>query len=123
MKFIIKIILIAGLSYLLQLLFPFWVVAIVAFIINIAIQTNGWTSFLSGFIGVGLLWFIVASGIDSRSEGILSDQVAELFYVNSFLLKIITGFIGGLVAGFGGLCARMLFKRKSKTPRGPKYYS
>lgn len=122
MKFIVKVILIAGLCYPLQLILPFWIVAVVAFIINLAIQTNGWSSFFSGFIAISILWFVVASGLDSRNEGMLSAKIAELFSVNSLMLTFITAIIGGLVAGFGGLTARMLFTRKEKV-RSSKYYS
>jgi len=124
MKFVIKAILIAGLCYLTQLILPFWIVAVVAFIINLTIQSSGWSSFFSGFIGVAALWFIVASGIDSRTSSILTEKVAEVFFIDNLLLMCVTALIGGLVTGFGGLSARMLFSRKAKAGRsGSKYYS
>ncbi len=121
MKFIIKLISILGLCYLLQLILPFWVVAIVAFLVNLAIKTGAWSSFLSGFIAVSLLWFVVATGIDNRTDSILTDKIAALFSVSSFLLTVITALIGGLVAGMGGLTARMLHAQPKKSKS--KYYS
>ena len=121
MKFVIKLILIIVLCYLLQLILPFWVVAIVAFLVNLAIKSNGWSSFFSGFLGVALLWFLVASGIDSRTESILTHRVAELFSLSNFLLTVVTAVIGGLVAGMGGLTASMLQAQSKKSKS--KYYS
>jgi len=122
MKFIIKVILIAGLAYILQLILPFWIIAVVAFIINYTIKTNGWTSFFSGFVGVFLLWFIVASAIESHAGDTLVNKVSEIFSLSNLLLKIVTATVGALVAGFAGLTARMLFTR-GESRRTGKYYS
>lgn len=121
MKFIIKLISILGLCYLLQLILPFWVVAIVAFLVNLAIKTNGWSSFFSGFFAVGTLWFIVATGIDNRTDSILTEKIADLFSISNLLLTVVTAIIGGLVAGMGGLTAHTL-QAKSKKSKS-KYYS
>jgi len=122
MKFILKIILIAGLTYILQLVLPFWIIAVVAFILNYAIKTNGWSSFFSGFIAVFLLWFIVVIAIESHSGEVLVSKVSELFGLSNLLLKIVTATIGALVAGLSGLTARMLFVRGGARRSG-KYYS
>ncbi|MEP2770541.1 hypothetical protein [Nonlabens ulvanivorans] len=121
MKFVVKLILIIGLCYLLQLVLPFWIVAVAAFLVNLVIKTNGWSSFFSGFFAVAILWFIVASGIDSRTDSILTERIAQLFSLSSFLLTAITAIVGGLVAGMGGLTARMLHTQSKKSKS--KYYS
>ncbi len=121
MKFVVKIILIIGLCYLLQLVLPFWIVAVASFLINMVIRTNGWSSFFSGFFAVAILWFIVASGIDNRTDSILTDRVAQLFSLSGFLLIVVSAIVGGLVAGMGGLTARMLHTQPKKSKS--KYYS
>lgn len=123
MKFIVKLILIAGLCYPLQLILPFWIVAVVALIINLTIRTSGWSSFFSGFLSVAILWYVVAAGIDSRTGSILTEKVAQLFSVPGYALLFITAFIGGLVAGFGGLTGKALADLRTKSRSGSKYYS
>jgi len=122
MKFLLKIILIAGLTYLLQLVLPFWIIAVVAFLLNYAIKTNGWSSFFSGFIAIFLLWFIVSTAIESHSGGLLVTKVGNLFGLSNLLLKIVTAIIGALIAGLSGLTARMLFVR-GESRRSGNYYS
>ncbi|MDH5368343.1 MAG: hypothetical protein OEW67_15300, partial [Cyclobacteriaceae bacterium] len=106
MKFIFKTILIAALATLLQTFFPWWSMAIAAFTISCFIYTKGFNSFFAGFISISLLWSIKAYYIDLANEQILSNKIASLFTtspsftITPLLLVIITGVIGGLVAGF-----------------------
>ena len=69
MKFIFKVILTAAVCYVVELFLPWWTVAIVSFGVNVALPTNGFNAFLSGFLGVGLLWLGMAWLIDAQSGG------------------------------------------------------
>lgn len=105
MKFAIAILLTALLSFAFGLYLSWWSVAIAAFVVAVAIRQHPGKSWLSGFLGVFLLWGILAWWIDVKNEGVLSKRIAELFSLgeNTFLLIIISAFIGALVAGFGAL--------------------
>ena len=124
MKFLVKFILIILLSYLAQQFLPWWSVVAVSFLICTLIYTSGFNSFLSGFLGVGLLWLTFAWLIDNQTESYLTLKVTNLFKLDSTLLLIgITGLVGGLAAGFGGLTGshfRKVFTR-SRKQRG--YYN
>jgi hypothetical protein len=99
-KVLVKIILIAAMSYLLQNVMGWWAVALAAFLINLIIFTKGLSSFVSGFLGVGILWFFKALITDFSTGAILSEKVADIFNLpGSTLLVIITAFIGGMAGG------------------------
>ncbi len=116
MKFLIKILLIAAISYVGQMFLPFWVVAIAGLLVSLVVKTNGFTAFLSGFIGVFGLWFLSAYFINENAQGILSEKMVTIIPVGSVLMLIIlTAVIGGLVGGFGALTGSIVhstFARK-----------
>ncbi len=123
MKFVLKMLLIAGLCYLTQLFLPWWVVAFCAFGVNLFLPTKGFNAFLSGFLGVGLLWLAVASTIDVRTDGLLTDKVAAIMSLSPpFLLVAVTGLIGGLVGGMAALTGTLLRNlRHSEDVKGSYY--
>jgi len=109
LKFLIKIGFTAILAYLFQQMFPWWSIAIASFLISFIISSNGFSSFISGFLGIGLLWFLFATRIDMLTESILTNRVAGIFSLpNGFLLILVTAIIGGLVGGFGALTGSQL---------------
>lgn len=124
MRFIFKTILIAGISYLLELYLPWWSVLVAAFMVNLWLPTKGLSSFLSGFLGVGLLWLIYAWLIDADTASIMSERMARLFSLgNPALMITLTGLAGGLAGGFASLSGshfRLIFM-KDVPKRG--YYS
>lgn len=124
MKFILKLVLIAGISAVLQLFLPFWSVAIVAFVVCLVFGGSGFSSFLSGFLGVGILWTLAAIIIDTNTSSILSEKIANVLPLdgNVTLLILITVLLGALVGGFGALSGSMfrsLFQKQKKAG----YYS
>ncbi|MGZ5134431.1 MAG: hypothetical protein ACXWCG_04755 [Flavitalea sp.] len=105
MKFIVSLLLTALLSFTAGLYLPWWSIAVCAFVVSALILQSPWKSFLSGFAGVFLLWFILTWLIDSANDHILSNKIAQIFPLGgvSFLLILLTAFIGGLVAGLAAL--------------------
>lgn len=114
MKFLAALILTALLSFIAGLYLPWWGIAIAAFAVGVLIIQKAGISFLSGFLGVLLLWSGLSFWIDTRNEGILSARIGELLGIgsNSFLLILITGFIGGLVGGFAAMSGTFLRSAK-----------
>lgn len=110
MKFLVSILLIALLSFALGLEFPWWSLAVAAFVVAALIHQRAGKSFLSGFLGVFLLWGILAFIIDQRNQQTLSRKIAELFSLGegSLLLILITALVGGLVAGFAAMSGSYL---------------
>ncbi|WKN43637.1 hypothetical protein [Tunicatimonas pelagia] len=123
MKFVVKIVLIAGLSYIAEQFLPWWSVVLCAFLVNLLIPTKGFNAFISGFLGVGILWLVFAWMIDSSTDSILTDKIAQLFELNqSGLVVAATAAIGGLSGGFGALTGSLLRTINQKEVAKPGYY-
>jgi hypothetical protein len=119
MKFILRIILISVICYFTANLLPWWSIAIVAAAVSFLLPGNGFNVWLSGFLGVGLLWMAMAWKVDTESASIMSEKILELFPIDELgLLVIATGAIGGLVGAFSALTGnlfRKMFMKKKKT--------
>ena len=110
MKFIISLLLTALLSFSLCLFLPWWIIAVAAFIVALAIQQSPGISFITGFIALFLLWSIMSWWISSANNDILASKMAMIILKKQSpgMLILITGLIGGLVAGFAALSGSLL---------------
>jgi hypothetical protein len=112
MKFTISLILTALLSFATCLFLPWWSIAIAAFIVALAIPNKPRVSFLSGFLALFLLWALLAVYISTNNNDLLAHKVSLLILKmdSPAILILITGLIGGLVAGFAALTASYIRK-------------
>lgn len=101
MKFVVAAVLTALLGFTIVLFMPWWSVAITSLIVAIAVSQKPLLAFLAGFTGIFLLWGTHAFIIDSLNKHILAPKVADILHMGSSSMPIIlvTGFMGGLVAG------------------------
>ncbi len=118
MKFIVSAILIILFSFLACLYFPWWSIAIIAFIISILIQQGHLASFICGFISLFLLWGFLSFWISSENGNILAHRFSLLiFKTDSPLLLIgVTALIGSMVAGFAALTGSYFRKENITEP-------
>ncbi|KAF0236994.1 MAG: hypothetical protein Q8K64_00410 [Sediminibacterium sp.] len=114
MKMIASIILTALLAYVCGLFtsIPWFSFALTSFIVAMAIHQKPGKSFLSGFLGVSLLWIVLAYLKDIVNEHILASKVAEILPLGGSYIAVIlvTGLVGGLVSGLAAMTAS--FTRK-----------
>lgn len=112
MKFITALILTMLLSFAACLFLPWWSIAISAFIVAVLIPQKPRRAFITGFMGLLLLWGGICSWIDFGNEHLLSKKMALLLPLSGsyVLLIIITALIGALVGGFGALSGSYLRK-------------
>jgi len=105
MKTVFNIILIAILAYVVHLYLPFWwLIAISSSLVSFAFGENTWKTFLSGFLGIFLLWIVLTSINSFDNDFILANRMANVLpFKNSFFLILASSFIGGLVGGFSSL--------------------
>jgi hypothetical protein len=112
MKFITAIILTALTGFIAGILSfsPWWGFAITSFLVAVLVHQKGGKAFLSGFLGIFLLWAGLAFWMDSKNNGILSHKIAQILPLNgnSLLLILLTGVVGGLVAGFAAMSGSYL---------------
>jgi hypothetical protein len=123
MKFLIKTILIAGIAYFIADFTPWFAVVGVAFFVALLIRSSGIGAFMSGFIGIGLLWIIQSWMIDTENASLLSTKIAQLFSLPAgWYMIIISGVVGGLVAGFGALSGHTLRNLIQAPKKKSAYY-
>ncbi len=110
MKFLLKLLLIAGITFALQCYLPWWCIAIAPFIVNGIIKTKGSGAFFSGFFGIFLLWLGLCFMAKSTAEGLLLEGMAQILPLqgNVILLIIVTSFLGGIVGGISGYAGNAL---------------
>ena len=112
MKFIIVILLTALLGFAAPLYFTWWSFAVCSFIIAVLIHQKPLMAFLATFLGLFLLWGIMAIWIDNANNHLLSAKIAMILplHGSTTLLILITALIGGLVSGFAGLTGSLARK-------------
>lgn len=92
-------------SFLLQLIAPWWIVTVVAFITCGILGKTGKTSLWSSFTAIFILWISVALYKSIPNEHLLASRVGDMLMVKSWILVLIlTGVLGGFVAAISGLC-------------------
>lgn len=114
MKFLVAIILTALLAFISGLFLPWWGIAVTSLLVAVLVHQKAGKAFLAGFLGVFFLWAALAWWIDMKNNGVLSKKIASVLPLggNAILLILVTGFIGGLVAGMAAMSGSFL--RSSK---------
>ena len=110
MKFVTATILTAILAFISGLFLPWWGMAITSLLVAVLVHQKGWKAFIAGLLGVFFLWAGLAWWMDMKNNGVLSERIAAVLPLggNSILLIIVTGLVGGLVAGLGALTGSYL---------------
>ena len=110
MKFLVAIVLTALLAFISGLFLPWWGIAITSLLVALLVHQKAGKAFFSGLLGVFLLWAGLAWWIDMKNNGVLSKRIASVLPLggNAILLILITGLIGGLVAGLAAMSGSFL---------------
>lgn len=114
MKFFISLLLIAILSFVACLYFPWWSIAVIAFAVIAFIPQKPVAAFLCGFAAIFIFWAALSFFISSNNDHVLAHKVSLIILKTDspFWLVFATAMIGGLVAGFAGLTASFIRKRE-----------
>lgn len=128
MKILIKILLIAGLSYLSLQYFPWWSAGIISFVVAFLLtqrpkrrifgnQAPPTFNFFIGFIALFLLWGLTAFSIDIQNQSLLSGKIAQLLMSQSepvengsYLMILASACVGGMIGGFAAMTGGYLAK-------------
>ncbi len=91
-----------------QLVLPWWIICPIAMGLAFWKAKTAGNAFFSGFAAVFLLWVIVGLFHSIPNENLLANRIGQLFTLpesqfNWVIILIVTGIIGGLVAGFSAL--------------------
>jgi hypothetical protein len=114
MRFLLSILLTAVLAFVAGMYLEWWSIAIAAFLVALLLPQRLGRSFLAGFLGIFILWGVLAFWIDIKNDSLLSNKMAELFGLGSsgILLVLITALVGALVAGFAAMSGSSLRGRR-----------
>ena len=117
MRSIIVVLLIAFLSFAACLFFPWWSIAIVAFVVVLLIPIHPGKAFAAGFFALFLLWGGLSYWISNNNHDVLAHKMSVLVLKqdNPLFLVLATACIGALVAGFGALTGSVIRYRSSNT--------
>jgi hypothetical protein len=109
------------LAFVSGLYLPWWGVAPAAFLVSVLLPQKPFLAFLAAFLGVFLLWEMLAWWIDNRNNSILSQKIAQLLQLGNStgLLILVTSLVGALVAGGAALAASYLRLPKPQEPDLP----
>ena len=92
-------------SFLLQMVLPWWVVIVISFAACGILGKTGKIAFWHPFFAILLLWIGMALFKSIPNHHILATRIAEMLKVQFWpLVLLITGLLGGLVAGISGFC-------------------
>ncbi|WP_018612780.1 hypothetical protein [Segetibacter koreensis] len=110
MKFFIAFILTALLSFSWALFFPWWIIAVAAFIVAALIPQSRFKAFICGFLALFFLWGGQAALIDTKNGHLLSTKVAQILPLGGSYIAIIlfTALVGGIIAGLAALTGSFL---------------
>ena len=123
MRFFLAFILTFLLSFIAGLYLPWWSIALVAFLVALLLPQSAGRSFGAGFAAVFLLWGLLALWRDLPNKSLLSQKIAQLFYLqgSSLLLILVTALVGGIVAGFAAMSGSTIRPyRKSRVKMKPE---
>ncbi|UOQ97846.1 hypothetical protein MUN81_21790 [Hymenobacter sp. 5317J-9] len=110
-------ILILVLASAVQLDLPWWSLAVVAFVVGLAIAPSGKAAFWAGFAGTALSWILPAAWLAYQNDGLLAHRVAQLLPLGGSVpvLVLVAGLIAGLAGGLAALAGTWL--RQALRPR------
>ena len=98
-------------SALLQVFLPWWVVAVVPFLVLLIRPATASGAFGTGFLSISLLWLAYGFYLHLMSDGAMSDRIAGIFSLpNGLLLLLVSAIIGGLTGGLAGLSGSLTRK-------------
>lgn len=95
--------LIALLTFAIQSFLPWWSITLFPLLLGFTVLRHWKEAFFAAFTGVFLLWVIHASVQHYSSTGAMGQIMSDTIGVPLPVLILITGLLGGLVAGLGGL--------------------
>lgn len=109
MKFFLRLILIGILTYFVSMIAPWWIIIIIGLLSGLTISGASLPVFMSGFLGVGMVWMGYAWKLDSENDSRFSTMISEIMRINDpLLLIVLTGVIGGLCGGFSAMTGSLI---------------
>lgn len=98
-------------SFLLNMILPWWSIAIPGLILGYQFHPDSGKAFSTGFLALFVLWSAQALYVHILNDGILATRIAEMLKVQyPWVVILITGLLGGLVSGLSTLTGSLISK-------------
>lgn len=118
MKAIFVFLVIIVLGAVAQMFLPWWIIAVVCFLMGLAFVDKASEALISGFLAVFVLWLAVAIYKSIDNDFILLDRMSALLPIhNSWAILFVSAFIGGLVGMLSTLSGYYLQTIRQKPKR------
>lgn len=119
MKLIQQILIVALAGYLLAQFLPWWSVALAGALGALLREGVPGRSFWAGFLGIFVLWAGMAGAQMINTGSDLPEKFSQLLpgSPGGLGLLLIAAFIGGLIAGLGGLSGALSYRAVFGKPR------
>ncbi len=90
--------------FICQLFLPWWIIVIISFLVCYILKIDKFISFAGCFVSVFLLWILKAYIADNNFDVPMSVLLSGLMgNISKGAVFFLTGVIGGLISGLGGL--------------------
>ncbi|HLR37374.1 MAG TPA: hypothetical protein VK084_04960 [Chitinophagaceae bacterium] len=111
------------LSFVAGIFYPWWSLAIVAFVIALIFKQKSIIAFITAFISLFIFWFSYSYFIDLSNDHILAERMSSLFVGTNtpIMMCLFSGIIAGLVAGFSALTGALLRNKRQKKVRSNEH--
>ncbi len=122
MKLFFRLLLIGVFTYFLSMFLPWWILVLISFIVGWLLPGSSFSSFTSGFLGVGIVWMGYAWHLDAKNDSQFSTLMTSILPVgDTLILLVIVGVVGGLCGGFATMSGSLLRSSKPKKNTGSFY--
>ena len=117
MKLFLRMILIGLLTYFLSPFSPWWIIVIISLLTGLLLPGGVVNSFVSGFLGVSLVWMGYAWQLDTENASVFSGMILEIIPLgDTQILIVVVGLIGGFTGGVATVTGSLLRKRRKERP-------
>ncbi len=124
MKSILSFILIVGFGYLASFFLPWWLIAIICFIIGFFVNSSGLSALLVGFLSVFVLWGVLAYIASYNNDFIMLNRMTQLFNAPSkYVLLASTALLGGFIGMLSTLSGYFLKTFNVNKKKKNNYYT
>ena len=104
-------------AFVAQFFAPWWAVLIAGMIGAISIRSSYGVGFLSGFLGIAILWATQCYLMDAPQGFLIGNRIGGVLGLEAFGLIAVTAVFGGVFGGLGGLLGISLRGGKPKKRR------
>lgn len=101
--------------FIAQSFLPWWIIAPICLVAGYYFSKSNKQAFLSGFLGIFILWLIKILALSLPNEHLLANKISQVFMLpdnqyNWILIVLISSVIGGIVGGLSCLTGSSLKK-------------